>query len=133
MARPKAKELTERELEIMHVFWDRGESTAADIRDALETQGRELAYTTVATLVRILLDKHFLTQTGFERPFRFKPVRTFEEVSRSLLGDLVQKVFGGSRSRLLVQLLGEEKLTPKERQRLQEILRCHDQEPKGRK
>ena len=66
MARPKAKELTERELEVMHVFWDRGESTAADVREALATQGRDLAYTTVATLVRILLDKEFLTQSPDE-------------------------------------------------------------------
>ena len=122
MARPKAKELTERELEVMHVFWDRGESTAADVRDALEVQGRELAYTTVATLVRILLDKQFLTQTCNERPFKFKPARTYEEVSRSLLGDLVQKVFGGSRTQLLVQLFEEEKLTKQEQKRLQEIL-----------
>ena len=133
MARPRAKELTERELEIMHIFWDRGESTAADIRDALETQGRELAYTTVATLVRILLDKQFLTQTGFERPFRFIPARTYEEVSRSLLGDLVQKVFGGSRTRLLVQLLEEEKLSLQERQRLREILDTEKHKPKGKK
>ena len=35
MARPRAKELTERELEVMHVFWDRGESTAADVREAV--------------------------------------------------------------------------------------------------
>lgn len=133
MARPKAKELTERELEIMHIFWERGESTAADIRDALESQGRELAYTTVATLVRILFDKQFLTQTGFERPFRFKPARTYEEVSRSLLGDLVQKVFGGSRTRLLVQLLEEDKLTPAEQQQLKEILDFEKQKPKGKK
>lgn len=122
MARPKAKELTERELEVMHVFWDRGESTAADVRDALAAQGRDLAYTTVATLVRILLDKEFLTQTGHERPFKFQPARTYEEVSRSLLGDLVQKVFGGSRTQLLVRLFEEEKLTPQEQKRLKEIL-----------
>ncbi len=122
MARPKAKELTERELEVMHIFWDRGESTAADVRDALEVQGRDLAYTTVATLVRILLDKRFLTQTGEERPFKFVPARTYEEVSRTLLGDLVQKVFGGSRTQLLVQLFEEVKLTPQEKQRLKEIL-----------
>ena len=133
MARPKAKELTERELEIMHIFWDRGESTAADIREALECQGRELAYTTVATLVRILFDKQFLTQTGFDRPFRFKPARTYEDVSRSLLGDLVQKVFGGSRTRLLVQLLDEEKLSLQERQRLKEILETEQQKPKRKK
>ena len=132
MARPKAKELTERELEVMHVFWKRGELTAADVRDALESQGRDLAYTTVATLVRILLDKQFLTQTCDERPFKFKPARTYEEVSRTMLGDLVQKVFGGSRSKLLMQLFEEDKLTPQEQQRLREILDSQ-QKPKGKK
>ncbi len=122
MARPKARELTERELEVMHVFWDRGESTAVDVREALAGEGRDLAYTTVATLVRILLDKGFLTQTGDERPFKFTPARTYEEVSRSLLGDLVQKVFGGSRARLLMQLFEEEKLTPAERKGLKALL-----------
>ena len=122
MARPKAKELTERELEVMHVFWDRGESTAAEIRDALAELGRDLAYTTVATLVRILLDKEFLTQTNEERPFKFVPARTYEEVSRSLLGDLVQKVFGGSRTQLLMRLFEEKTLSPQEKQRLKDLL-----------
>ena len=132
MARPKANELTERELEVMHVFWERGESTAADVREALEMQGRELAYTTVATLVRILLDKQFLTQTSDERPFKFEPARTYEEVSRSLLGDLVQKVFGGSRTQLLAQLFEEQKLTQQEQQRLKEILEEKLHMPRGR-
>lgn len=122
MARPKAKELTERELEVMHVFWDRGESTASDIRDALAEQGRDLAYTTVATLIRILLDKDFLTQTCTDRPFRFVPARTYEEVSGSLLGDMVQKVFAGSRMQLLMRLFEQQKLTAAELSRLQEIL-----------
>jgi len=133
VARPKAKELTERELEVMHVLWERGESTAADVREALESQGRDLAYTTVATLVRILLDKQFLTQTCDERPFKFKPARSYEEVSRTMLGDLVQKVFGGSRTRLLVQLFDEEKLSPQEQQRLREILESQKQKNKGKK
>ena len=122
MARPKARELTERELEVMQVFWDRGESTAADVREALAELGRDLAYTTVATLVRILLEKDFLTQTRTERPFRFVPARTYEEVSGSLLGDMVQKVFAGSRMNLLIRLFEQKKLTPAEQTRLEEIL-----------
>ena len=51
MARPKATELTERELEIMHVFWKQGAPTAGEVREALANAGRDLAYTTVATLV----------------------------------------------------------------------------------
>ena len=122
MARPKAKELTERELEIMHVFWEHGELTAAEVRDHMEKLGRDLAYTTVATLVRILLEKEFLKQTNEERPFKFISAKTYEEVSSSLLGDLVQKVFAGSRMQLLVRLFEQKKLTAAERDRLQEIL-----------
>jgi predicted transcriptional regulator len=123
MARPRAKELTERELEVMHVYWDRGESTVADVRDAMAAAGRDLAYTTVATLTRILAEKGFLEPTNDERPFRYRPVRSFDEVSRSLVGDLVERVFRGSREQLLLRLLDERKLTREERTLLESILR----------
>ena len=118
MVRPAAKELTQRELEVMHVFWTRGtggQSTVAEIRGQLAAAGRELAYTTVATLVRILTEKGFLEQTNAERPFQYRSVRSFEEVSRSILGDLVERVFHGSREQLLVRLLAERRLSAKER------------------
>ncbi len=123
MARPPAKELTERELELMHVFWRRGLSTAAEIRDQLAIEGRDLAYTTVATLIRILTEKGCVEQTNAERPFQYRAVRSFEEVSGSLLGDLVQRVFRGSREQLLLRLLHERRLTAKERVLLEAILR----------
>ena len=127
MARPRAKELTERELEIMQVFWARGESTAAEIRDELENAGRTLAYTTVATLIRILAEKDFLSQTNDERPFRYTPARSFEDVSGNLLGDLLQRVFGGSREQLLMRLMDHRELTDRERELLESVLREQDQ------
>ena len=123
MARPRAKELTERELEVMHVFWGRGDSTAAEVRDELEESGRDLAYTTVATLIRILTEKGFLEQATSVRPFLYRPIRSYEEVSGRLLGDLVQKVFGGSREQLLIRLMEQEKLTAEERKTLESILK----------
>lgn len=123
MARPKAKELTERELEVMHAFWRTGETTAVEIRDQLAADGRDLAYTTVATLVRILCEKGFLEQTTDERPFRYRTVRTFEEVSGSLVWDLIDRVFGGQREQLLVRMLEKKKLTAAERTTLENILR----------
>lgn len=123
MARPKAAELTERELEIMHAFWKRGESTAAEIRETLAKSGRDLAYTTVATLVRILADKGFVEQTNDERPLRFRPLRSFDEVSGRLVSDLVKRVFRGSREHLLIRLTENRKLTAKERALLERILR----------
>src|SRR2546428_10740448 len=122
MARPAAKELTERELELMHVFWRLGEATAADVRDELAGAGVELAYPTVATLVRILADKHFLVQTNSERPFRYRPARSYEEVSKRLLGDLLDRVFRGSREQLLVRLMEQKKLSSRERAALRELL-----------
>ena len=76
MARPAAKDLTDRELEIMHQFWKRDEATVADVRDGLAEIGIDLAQTTVGTLVRILHEKGFLEQTQAERPARYKPTRS---------------------------------------------------------
>ena len=105
MARPAARDLTERELEVMHVFWADGEMTAQDARDRLAATGTDRAYTTVATLVRILHEKGFLAATNDERPFRYAPARSYEDVSGRLLGHVLDRVFRGSREQLLVRLL----------------------------
>lgn len=123
MPRPPAKELTERELEIMHVFWKQGDLTVGAVRDDLAQRGRDLAYTTVATLVRILTEKKFLKQTNDQRPFVYRAVRSFDEVSGNLLSDLLDRVFGGSRKKLLIRLMEEQELSAKERQAIEKILR----------
>jgi predicted transcriptional regulator len=123
MARPPAKDLTDRELEVMHVFWTTGEATAAEARDRLAAAGLDRAYTTVATLVRILHEKGFLEATNAERPFRYRPVRSYEEVSGRLLGDVLERVFRGSREQLLVRLVEQRKLTARERAVLEEVLK----------
>lgn len=126
MGRPAAKELTERELEVMHAFWRTGEATAADVRDELARSGLDRAYTTIATLVRILVDKGFLAAVNDERPFRYRPTRTFEDVSRNLLGEMIDRVFRGSREELLVRLMEGRALTPEERALLENLLREED-------
>jgi predicted transcriptional regulator len=123
VARPPAKDLTERELEVMHVFWRVGEATAAEARDHLAAAGLDRTYTTIATLVRILHDKGFLEQLNDERPFRYRPLRSYEDVSGSLLRDVLRRVFHGSREQLLVRLVEQRKLTAKERAVLEEILK----------
>ena len=127
MARPPARDLTDRELEVMHVFWKTGEATAAEARDRLAAAGLDRAYTTVATLVRILHEKGFLEATNAERPFRYRPVRSYEEVSGRLLGDVLERVFRGSREQLLVRLVEQRKLTARERAVLEEVLKEADE------
>jgi BlaI family transcriptional regulator, penicillinase repressor len=123
MARPPARDLTDRELELMHVFWKHGEATAAEARDRLAAAGCDRSYPTVANLVRILWEKGFLEQVTAERPYHYRPVRTYEQVSGRLLGDLLERVFRGSREQLLVQLVGARQLTAPERSVLEAILK----------
>jgi BlaI family transcriptional regulator, penicillinase repressor len=123
MGRPPMKDLTDRELEVMHVFWSCGDLTAAAARDRLATTGLDRTYTTIANLVRGLHDKGFLHQLSKERPYEYRAVRSYEEVSGRLLGDLVQRVFRGSRAQLLCRLIDQRKPTAEERAILEQILK----------
>ena len=122
MARPAAKELTDRELEVMHVFWKHGEQTAQEARDRLEKNNVNRAYVTVANLVRVLVEKGFLQATNDRRPFRYGPTRTFADVSKNIVSDMVSRVFHGSREQLLVHMFEGKKLTKKERAALEQLL-----------
>jgi predicted transcriptional regulator len=126
MARPAAKELTERELEVMQVFWRDGEATATEARDRLAAAGLDLAYVTVANLIRIVAEKGFLEQTTDERPYSYRAAKSFDEVSRSLVGDLVRRLFDGSREQLLLNVLKRRRLSAGERALLREILEEQD-------
>jgi predicted transcriptional regulator len=126
VARPPAKDLTERELEVMHVFWRHGEQTAVEARDRLAEAGLDRAYPTVANLVRLLHEKGFLEQTNAERPYRFRPASSYADVSGRLLRDVIARVFHGSREQLLVRLVEQRKLTARERALLHDILKEQD-------
>lgn len=122
--------LTERELEVMHVFWTGDELTAHDARDRLEANGRKLTYTTVANLCRLLCEKGFLNRKGKCRPFTFRQAKSFSEVSSNLVTNLVDKLFRGSREQLLLQVLSPQQLSQKKQKLLQELLDDFD-EPSG--
>jgi BlaI family penicillinase repressor len=121
MSRP-AKDLTERELQVMQVYWKHGPLNAAEARARLAANGPEVTYTTVATLVRILHDKAFLKQLNNERPFVYAPAKSYEDVTGRLLGDVLDRVFGGSREQLLMRLLEQRHLSKRERAFLEGIL-----------
>jgi BlaI family transcriptional regulator, penicillinase repressor len=123
MARPITGELTDRELEVMHLYWQSSELTAQEARDHLATSGRELTYPTVANLVRTLEEKGFLKAVNDARPFRYAACRTHEDVSKNLLADLIGRVFGGSREALFVRLFDSGKLSKQEREMLQKLLK----------
>lgn len=124
MARPANRDLTDRELEVMHVYWKLGEGSAIEARDALAAAGVDVAYVTVANLTRILLEKGYLETVNAQRPFRYRPLRTFDEAAHGLVRDFIQRVFQGSREQLLVNVFDRRKrLSAKERSLLEQILK----------
>ena len=77
--------------------------------------------------MRALHDKGFLTQVNDERPFVYRPAKSYEDVSRRLLGDMIDRVFRGSRAQLLCRLVEQRKLTAEERAVLEKIVKEHGQ------
>jgi predicted transcriptional regulator len=123
MARPRSANLTEAELRIMDVIWDKGSASVAEVADALPKEP-ELAYNTVLTTMRILEEKGYLTHTKAKegRAFVYKPKVGREEASRKAVRHLVSRFFRDSPELLVLNLLRDEKLTETELDRIRKLI-----------
>lgn len=119
MARAKTPHLTPLELEIMHVLWNEGSSNVQTVQQHLE---RELAYTTVQTMLNILHRKGKVKRTLKERAYFYSPVVSRSLVVGNHLSDLVERLFGGSAESLVMSLVETKHLTPKKLARLQKLI-----------
>ena len=102
---------TARELDVMAVLWERGPSTVAEVRRALDD---ELAYNTVLTVLRILEEKGHVTHEEEGRAHRYKPLVERAEAGGSALRRITRKLFSGSPELLLTRLVEGEDLTEDE-------------------
>lgn len=96
--------LTELQLAILHVLWERGEATSREVREAL-MPSRSLALTTVATLLSRLEKKGVLDHRRQGRAHVFRPTVTQSEVRRTMVRELAENLFGGKPSQLVSHLL----------------------------
>ena len=119
MARQKTPHLTPLELEIMHVLWNEGASNVQAVQQHLE---RELAYTTVQTMLNILHRKGKVERTLKDRAYFYSPVVSRSHVVGNHLSDLVERLFGGSAESLVMSLVETKHLTPKKLARLQKLI-----------
>ncbi len=110
---------TQRELDIMSVLWDRGPSTVAEVRKALDD---ELAYTTVLTVLRILEEKGHVDYTTEGRAHRYRPLVEKAAAGGSALRRIRERLFGGSPELLLTRLVDDEDLTEDELRRMRDLL-----------
>lgn len=111
MPRPKSPTLTDGELRLMRVLWDKGESTVNDVVDALKARPKP-AYNSVLTLLRIMEKKGYVAHRKDGRAFIFSPLIGRADASRSALKSLVNRFFEGSPRLLMLNLLKEEQLSP---------------------
>jgi BlaI family transcriptional regulator, penicillinase repressor len=107
--------LTPLELEIMQVLWESGASTVAEVLPKLKA---ELAYTTVQTMLNILLKKKKVTRVQEGRAYRYRPVVSRERATGSALNDLVKRMFGGSSEALLMAMVDSRQISAEELERV---------------
>ena len=113
------KPLTPLELEIMNVLWDHGPATVAEVQPRL---AGGLAYTTVMTMLSVLLRKKKVKRVQEGRAFRYRPAVTRQRATGSAVEDLVQRMFGGSAEALLMTLVEARGIDSKDLSRLSKLV-----------
>ncbi len=94
---------------IMAVLWERDEATAADVHEALREE-RGLAPTTIATMLHKMEDKGVVTHRAEGRQFVYRPTVSEDQVRRSMVGELVERLFGGDPKALVAHLVSEHEI-----------------------
>jgi len=123
LARKKSPNLTEAELRLMDVIWEKGQATVGEVAEALPAE-LGLAYNTVLTTLRILEEKGYLRHTKAKegRAFVYEAVVGREEAGRSAVRYLVSRFFRNSPELLVLNLLEDEELSAKEVRRIRALL-----------
>ena len=121
MPRPPSQHPTDGELEILRVLWDRGPSALGEICETLR-QGREVATTTVATMLRLMLDKSLVRRKPATRGHQWSAAVTQNATASSMVGKLVDGVFDGSAGRLAVHLVEAGQLSSSELTELRKLI-----------
>ena len=111
----KTQTFTPLELKIMQVLWQAGPCTVADVQPLLEG---DLAYTTVQTMLNVLLRKGKVKRTQAGRAFRYRAVVSRERATGSALSDLAKRMFGGSGEALLMAMVDTRQITAEELARI---------------
>jgi len=120
--------LTQRELDIMSVLWDLGEATATEVRDRVDPN---LAYTSISSMIRTLEMKGYVShRRGEGKTHVYFPIIDSETAGESVLGRVLDKVYGGSPIKLLAHLVDQHRLSDKELTRMRNLLKKAPKRPK---
>ena len=119
MARKKTEQLTPLELEIMNVLWETGAANVQAVQQRIE---RDVAYTTVQTMLNILHRKNKVSRTLKDRAYFYKPIVSRRQVSSQVIGDIIDRLFGGSAVSLVMSMIETNHLAPEKLAQLNNLL-----------
>lgn len=129
MTRPASRFPTELELEILKILWTDGPSTVRHVRDAL-SETRDLAYTSVMTMMGIMTDKGYLRRAKKGGGYVYRPKIDRERTMSDMLGDTVSRVFDGSAKAAVLHLIESGEIDEDELKELHRLIekRVEDQQ-----
>lgn len=105
---------TDAELAILRVLWERGPSTVRQVHAVLSRERPAAAYTTALKLLQIMTEKGLVRRDETDRTHIYHPRLSQEQTQRQLVRDLLDRAFGGSASKLVMQALAARRATPEE-------------------
>ena len=121
MARKRSPALTDAESRVMTVVWRQQTVTVGDVAAALRKK-RPVSYSTVQTILRILENKGYVTHEKIARAFQYRPLIDERQARRRALKHLVSRLFNGSPSLLVLNVLDDEEMDPVELKRLKKMI-----------
>jgi BlaI family penicillinase repressor len=129
--RKSQQQLTPLELQIMNVLWDCGPSSVQSVQEKL-TASPKLAYTTVQTMLNVLHRKGRVRRRLRGRAYDYAPVLTREKAASNAIGDMINRLFGGSVEGLLMSLVKSEQLDPTKLRELSGLVEAHERSKEGK-
>ena len=123
MPRRKSEQMTPLELEIMQVLWQTGPANCQTVQRQLK---RELAYTTVQTMLTVLHRKGRVKRTLKDKAYIYRPAVSRERFTGHAVRELIDRLFGGSAEGLVMNLLQEKQLTPERLAKLHQLVEEED-------
>jgi BlaI family transcriptional regulator, penicillinase repressor len=112
---------TPAELELLRVLWRRGPSTVREIQDALSAD-KPTGYTTILKLLQIMTEKGLAVREQVNRAHVYQARQSEEQAQRQIVGDLLDRVFGGAAEQMVMQALTTRRATPKEIAEIRRLL-----------
>lgn len=121
MSVPRTIKPTESELEILQILWTKGLATVREVHEELAAT-KDVGYTTTLKLMQIMHEKSLVKRDDSMRTHVYQAAVNKEKTQKHLLGKMIDSLFGGSPTQLVIQALGEHKASPEELERIQSLL-----------